>query len=138
MPESPRLFAACATLALLSACAGGTAVPLPSPGASPAPRPAEPFRAPRPQPGGDLAGVMGADTRALYARFGEPRIDLVEGDARKLQFSGDACVLDIYLYPLTRGGAPVATHVEARLRQGGAETSREACIAEIERVRDRR
>jgi hypothetical protein len=78
---------------------------------------------------------MGADSRSLLARFGEPRIQAVEGDARKLQFASADCVLDIYLYPMREGGTPVATHVEARLRQGGVATSREDCIRAVESKR---
>ncbi|MEQ8410329.1 MAG: hypothetical protein RIC51_04230 [Erythrobacter sp.] len=132
MPDAVRLLWACAALALVSACAGGAGVPLPPNGARPAPQSAERFRTPRPQPGRNVAGIMGADSRSLRARFGKPRIDAVEGDARKLQFSGETCVLDIYLYPLRDGGTPVATHVEARLRQGGARMPGENCVAEIE------
>ena len=69
---------------------------------------------------------------ALTRRFGSPRIDLAEGDAHKLQFAGAACVLDIYLYPLSAGGPATATHVEARLRQGGAPADPGACIREVE------
>ncbi|PKP90329.1 MAG: hypothetical protein CVT76_09985, partial [Alphaproteobacteria bacterium HGW-Alphaproteobacteria-15] len=65
-------------------------------------------------------------------RFGAPRIDLAEGDARKLQFAGPSCVLDIFLYPLSAGAEPTATHVDARLRQGGAAVDQGACIRELE------
>jgi hypothetical protein len=78
-----------------------------------------------------LEGVIGADAAALTRRLGNPRIDLIEGDARKLQFAGGACVLDIYLYPLGAGAEPTATHVDARLRRGGAATDAGACIREI-------
>ncbi len=80
-----------------------------------------------------LGGVIGAPAAALTQRFGSPRIDLVEGDAHKLQFAGNACVLDIYLYPLSAGAQPTATHVEARLRQGGAKADPGDCIREVER-----
>jgi len=135
MHDRFRPALACAAMALVSACVGGPMVPIPSSAPRPAPAAAEPFRAPRPQPGGDVAGIMGADIRTLRARFGEPRIDLVEGDARKLQFASSDCVLDIFLYPLREGAAPVATHVETRLRQGGTPTSSERCISEVERAR---
>ncbi len=79
-----------------------------------------------------LGGVIGSPAAALTTRFGSPRIDLAEGDAHKLQFTGPACVLDIFLYPLGAGAAPTATHVEARLRQGGAPADPEACIRELE------
>ena len=80
-----------------------------------------------------LNGVIGAQARALTARFGRPRIDLVEGDARKLQFMGQTCVLDVFLYPLEAGREPVATHVESRLRTNGGQIDHARCIAEVER-----
>jgi hypothetical protein len=80
-----------------------------------------------------LEGVIGSGAAALTRRFGVPRLDLAEGDARKLQFAGGACVLDIYLYPVAAAAEPTATHVEARLRQGGAATDAGACIREVER-----
>jgi hypothetical protein len=39
----------------------------------------------------------------------------------------------LYLYPLRPGTAPVAAHVEARQRQGGAAVDRGACIREVEK-----
>lgn len=80
-----------------------------------------------------LEGVIGTTVPALLRRFGSPRIDLAEGDARKLQFAGQACVLDIFLYPVSAAAEPTATHVEARLRAGGAPVDQGACIREIER-----
>jgi hypothetical protein len=80
-----------------------------------------------------LQGVIGSPANALTRRFGAARIDLAEGDARKLQFMGQSCVLDIYLYPLTAGAEPTATHVDARVRQGGAPIDPGACIREVER-----
>jgi hypothetical protein len=79
-----------------------------------------------------LDGVIGTSASELTRRFGEPRLDMGEGDARKLQFAGSSCVLDIYLYPVTAGGAPTAAHVEARLRQGGAAVDQGTCIREVE------
>ncbi|QFT76428.1 hypothetical protein FIU90_02615 [Erythrobacter sp. THAF29] len=80
-----------------------------------------------------LDGVLGQRATALLSRFGAARIDLKEGDARKLQFAGEKCVLDVFLYPLEAGAEPVATHVEARERQGGGATSKTRCLAEIAR-----
>jgi len=79
--------------------------------------------------------VIGAPVAALTNRFGQPRIDLAEGDARKLQFAGQSCVLDIYLYPVAAAAEPTATHVAARLRQGGAPADPGECLREIERQR---
>jgi hypothetical protein len=80
-----------------------------------------------------LQGVIGSPASALTRRFGSPRINLTEGDAHKLQFVGQTCVLDIYLYPLNAGAEPTATHVDARVRQGGAPIDPGACIREVER-----
>jgi hypothetical protein len=80
-----------------------------------------------------LSGVIGSGGSALTQRFGPPRLDVAEGDARKLQFAGASCVLDIYLYPVAAAAEPTATHVAARLRQGGAAADAGACIREVER-----
>lgn len=80
-----------------------------------------------------LEGVIGLPADALTRRFGQPRIDLAEGDARKLQFAGSVCVVDIFLYPVSARAEPTATHVDARLRQGGAPADPGACIREVER-----
>ncbi len=121
-----RSIMAAAALAL-AGCAGGS-----KPAPAPAPVRTGVVRVPQVMAPQGLEGVIGQDARTLAQRFGTPRLDVAEGDARKLQFSGQACVLDIYLYPLRPGIDPVAAHVEARLRQGGAEADRGACIREIE------
>jgi len=124
---------------LLGGCGSGGSGPRPARASA---APAKPSSAPRSSivvvpevmaPAG-LDGVIGAPAAALTRRFGSPRIDLAEGDARKLQFAGPACVLDIYLYPVTASAPePTATHVEARLRQGGAPTDPGSCIREVEK-----
>jgi hypothetical protein len=50
-----------------------------------------------------------------------------EGDARKLQFSGSPCILDVYLYPGAQGREPQATYVDAR-RSDGRDVDRAACV----------
>lgn len=112
--------------AALAGCAGASSKP-----ASAKPR-STIVRVPAVMAPQGLEGVIGQDAGTLTQRFGAPRIDLAEGDARKLQFAGRSCVLDIFLYPVTAGQAPTAAHVEARLRQGGAEVDRGACIREVE------
>src|SRR3546814_6048837 len=84
-------------LALLAACA-------PPPPAS--------VTAPPSLPVAGLERVMGKDERALLALFGEPDLDVREGHARKYQFAGPFCVLDVYLYPTRAGLAPVVTRSE--------------------------
>jgi hypothetical protein len=76
-------------------------------------------------------GIRGQNARALIARFGQPRLDLQEGPARKLQFAGTACVMDVYLYARGRGEA-VATHLDTRLRDG-RPTDTGGCAATLRR-----
>lgn len=80
-----------------------------------------------------LERVIGQNASALVRQFGTPRLDVREGDARKLQFIGRPCVLDIYLYPLTAGSEPVASYVDARRQSDGRDVDRASCIAAIRR-----
>jgi hypothetical protein len=80
-----------------------------------------------------LEGVIEQDATHLTRLFGQPRLDVREGDARKLQFAGQACVLDVFLYPLRPGAEPVATYVEARRASDGAEVDRAACAQALRR-----
>lgn len=91
-------------------------------------RPGAAFIAPQIMRLPGLEGVIGASPAELQRLFGTARLDLLEGDARKLQFSGEACVLDIYLYPLRPGALPSATHVEARRASDGQAVDRAACV----------
>jgi hypothetical protein len=98
-------------------------------------KPRGPVRAPitRPPPQAQvqqlpgLEGVIGATATDLTRHFGTPRLDVLEGDARKLQFTGTACILDVYLYPSAPGREPQATYVDAR-RSDGRDVDRAACI----------
>lgn len=96
----------------LAACAGQQGA---SPTAGAAVRPAPP-----------LPSLIGHDARRLIEMFGPPGIDVVEGNARKLQFVNDDCVLDAFLYPPRQGARPVATFVDTRDRRG-SPTDRAAC-----------
>jgi hypothetical protein len=100
--------------------------------------PPVPASAPPPRPYGPagLEAVLGATAAALVAQFGQPDLDAREGPARKLQFLGPACVLDVYLYP-PRGdrGEAVVTHVDARLPDG-REMDRSSCVAALSRRRE--
>ena len=80
-----------------------------------------------------LDQVIRANARSLQAQFGTPQLDVREGDARKLQFAGAPCVLDVFLYPLTDGGEQVATWVEARRASDGAAVDRASCVAALRR-----
>jgi hypothetical protein len=67
----------------------------------------------------------------LLSLFGQPALDVREGNARKLQFLGPSCVLDAYLYPRGRAEA-VVTHVDARLPDG-RDADRAACVSSLQR-----
>ncbi len=138
----PRLALPLALGLLLSACgSGGSAVKstsAPAKASKPVPiRPA--MRAPaqvappKPRilsvPG--LEGVIGAGPDALQRQFGPARLDVWEGDARKLQFAGRACVLDVFLYPTDSAANVTATHVEARRPSDGQDVDRAACVASL-------
>ncbi|MEM8918501.1 MAG: hypothetical protein AAGE37_06520 [Pseudomonadota bacterium] len=78
----------------------------------------------------DVAGldqVMGKTARQLVRLFGNPRADVAEPPARKLQFSSGACILDAYLYPPSNGGESRVTHIDTR-RSDGAIVDRVSCV----------
>jgi len=108
-------------LLALGGCA--TAVPRAAP-----PRPLQ--SAPPTMIKAGLESVLGRDARTIEANLGKPDLDVREGTARKLQFSGPACVLDAYLYPPARGGEPVVTYVDARLLDG-RDIDRASCVAAL-------
>ena len=129
-------------LPLLGACATvpASTVPAPSrPTAAPPPQQVQvapttqAFRAPRVMNVPGLESVIGRNETALANLFGAPRLTVKEGDARKLQFSGEACVLDIYLYPLQPRGEPSATYVDARRASDGIDVDRAACVRALRR-----
>lgn len=125
-----RAAAACLAALSAGACAGGAGLG-PAPAPSP-PRPGISAVPITPRTAGDpLPGIIGARADELLAALGQPRLDLIEGDARKLQFAAPECVLDIYLYPAMAGAAPQATYAEARARADGAALPGEDCLAAI-------
>jgi hypothetical protein len=79
-----------------------------------------------------LERVMGKTAQQLVALFGEADLDGHEGQARRLQFVGPACVLDTYLYPPKPGAEPVVTYIDARL-PAGDDIDRASCIASLSR-----
>jgi len=95
---------------------------------------ASPTHSATPQLVPGVQGVIGSDAAALVRQFGPPRLDIVEGDARKLQWSGTACVLDAYLYPPAPGKEALATYLDARRVSDAQDVDRAACIAAL-RVR---
>lgn len=140
----PKLALSLTLVPLLAACASTTGTtPPPQQHRPPSASTRVPPTAPRPPvqswrpakemtaPG--LEGVIGADARSLAQMFGKPRLDVIEGDAHKLQFSGRACVLDVYLYPPRQGADPRATYVDARRESDGQDVDRAACVAALHR-----
>lgn len=113
-------FVALAALSLgLAACAAPQKVTTPS-------RPVVPARSTTLSAKG-LEAVLGKTSRDLERMFGQPRLDVREFDARKLQFVGSACVLDAFLYPEGAGGAQIVTYIDAR-RTDGQSVDRAACV----------
>ena len=142
LPNRPRRggwFAALGSaLLLLSGCGNGEKVARAGGQASVATRTLPVLHATPPPPVHvqqlpGVEGVIGADAAALIRLFGRPRLDAREGDARKLQFAGTPCVLDVYLYPLAPGSVPQATYVEARRATDGRDVDRIACVAALRR-----
>ncbi len=130
------LLAACGASggnAVRSAGVGKTASPARQPSRLPPVRAAVRAMPPAAQalamPG--LEGVIAATSADLIRQFGPARLDVWEGDARKLQFSGTACVLDIYLYPAAAGREPQATYIDARRASDGKDVDRVTCIAAL-------
>lgn len=139
MPLPSRTLLALSLTCLLAACGGGGAVQTVS--TKPAPKPRTVVRMPATQPPPrahvqvlpGLEGVIGATSAQLARQFGEPRLSVIEGDARKVQFSGTACVLDVFLYPASPGQEPQATYVDARRASDGLDVDRAACITALRR-----
>lgn len=129
-----------ATLSLALAACGEERKPVRSASSMPPPviqrQPVRaPVRAAPPRPVAQvlpgLEGVIGATGSDLARQFGPPRLDVFEGDARKLQYSSAACVLDIYLYPSAAGREPQATYVDARRPSDGRDVDRASCVSAL-------
>jgi hypothetical protein len=130
-----RIAAMCALSLLLAACGSATTSAGRSGPTSAGMRPATTDHR-----GGSLPSaaqqapgeIMGRDRNALITLFGQPRVDMQEGTATRMQFGSDRCVLDAYLYAPRNGAQPVVTHVDARTPTG-ADTDRSGCIAALRR-----
>jgi len=133
-PPIATLLSSTVLALLLQACASSSSGPARV--AQPAPAPPATVRQPIKQQPRDpklnmvpgLEGVIGANAAQLTRQFGEARLDVWEGDARKLQFTGTPCVLDIYLYPTSQSREPIATYVEARRSSDGIAVDRVSCV----------
>ena len=115
-----RRLATLAPILVLAACAPRVATPV-----EPSPTPVAPIR-----PTGGLFGITSND---LIARFGQPSFQVREGNGTKLQWTGNGCVLDAYLYPPENGrGADRVVHVDARNRSG-ADLDLNTCLGVLAR-----
>lgn len=140
-----RLFSAAILATLLAGCVAPSTTqqappsarpPVTPPMSQPRPRPAPSttgFIAPRVMNMPGLEGVIGRNATDLANIFGPPRLQVKEGDATKLQFGGDACVLDIYLYPVRPRAEPTATYVDARRHTDARDVDRAACVKALRR-----
>ena len=111
----------------LAALLGGCATAVPERTAAPVQPPVT-----RPYTTVGLETVIGRTAALLESQFGKPDLDIREGTARKLQFSGPVCVLDAYLYPPKAGGDPIVTHIDTRLPDGN-DIDRASCVAAMAR-----
>ena len=131
--------------ALIAVVAAGSAAAQTSPPVRPGDRPArnlhrgETLDRPGDRPGdrrsereGGRTAIIGRDAQALSRMFGEPRLDIHEGAAHKLQFAGDRCTLDAYLYAPRDDAEPVVTHIDARAPDG-SDVDADACAALLRR-----
>jgi hypothetical protein len=137
-----EIIAVFALVPFLAACSSAGSGPTRPPRPAPV-KPAKPAKGPLRQPmktpaapaevhmAPGLEGVIGATAAQLTRRFGTPRLDVWEGDARKLQFSGVPCILDVYLYPSAPGREPQASYVDARRASDGKDVDRAACAASL-------
>lgn len=120
----------------LAACSSAPRTVLAPIGVRPASTPAtapNPPVTPRVQHRRGVSSLIGASEDELLAALGTPRLDWLEGEARKLQFAAAGCVLDIYLYPTSEGQSRRAAYAEARAITDGSALPEAECVAAIER-----
>ena len=113
-----RRFLALSLLLFAAACA-------PRPQAASVPAVTPPPPPPRPQ-----SSLYGLSSQDLVGHFGKPALQIREGSSVKLQFRGQRCVLDAYLYP-ARDGQLRVTYVDTR-GPSGADMDQAACILALE------
>lgn len=90
------------------------------------PAPARPVTAPQVR----QSSLFGLTAPELVGHFGKPVLQIREGNSVKLQFRGNRCVLDAYLYPST-GNELRVTYVDTR-GPSGAPIDQAACIFALE------
>jgi hypothetical protein len=117
-----RFLVPAAVILFLPACAPRPQIQQPAPQSAPVT--AQPEK---------RSSVFGLTAGELVGHFGNPALQVREGQSLKLQFRSRLCVLDAYLYP-SANGAQRVTHVDTR-SPSGADTDQAACISALENPR---
>ena len=120
-----------AMLLALGACVGTPPPAAPVRRVEAPPPPVQPAYSPQ-----GLETIIGRTAPYLEAELGTPDLDIREGPARKLQFAGQACVLDAYLYPPQGKGEPIVTWIDARLPDG-RDANRVSCVNALAQAKRR-
>ncbi|HXV73560.1 MAG TPA: hypothetical protein VD713_02405 [Sphingomonadales bacterium] len=71
--------------------------------------------------------LLGLEPKEVQALLGEVSFKRWEGAAQMMQFTGDACILDVYFYEEAPGAAFRAAHLAAR-NSSGETVEAEACF----------
>jgi type IV pilus biogenesis protein CpaD/CtpE len=98
-------------------------------GCATAPQKPETPAVPEAPPTREPIGIVGLTTTELVGHFGKPALQIREGTSLKLQFRGQRCILDAYLYP--QNNVLRVTHVDTRTLSG-VDYDQAACIASLE------
>ena len=112
------------TLALSAILFAAACAPRPQATSTPVPTPEPPPQQVR------QSSLYGLNPQELVGHFGKPALQVREGSSVKLQFRGQRCVLDAYLYP-SRDGQMRVTYVDTR-GPSGADVDQAACILALE------
>lgn len=138
-----RAVAAILTLALLGGCAApAQKTPATAPAAA---KPATaPQQAARPAPAAEPEAepvvlpppdsLLGRDAGEVAELLGDPSFRRRDKPAELWQFRGEACVLDLFLYPPATGGQHQVTHYGVRGRGQQTRTARD-CFHDLLRAR---
>ncbi len=82
--------------------------------------------------GGVAGDMLGRTEKSLRAQYGDPRLDIREGEGRKMQYLTKKCVVDIYLFPPSAGKEAQVVHIDAR-DDAGRDLDRDGCVQQLSR-----
>ena len=80
----------------------------------------------------ETGSLVGLTPQELVGEFGTPALQIHEGSSLKLQFRGQSCVMDAYLYPSGSSAILKVTHVDTRL-PSGSDIDQAACVSALRR-----